>query len=255
MKKKLVKKLTFLTLAAFVFMAIILGCSKEKNDIVDDLNDTSLLKIEELHETFSIPERYLEIGDEFGRMIKYSLDYVSRNDIFALEDSEEILKLFDKSILSYYRNSHGYKSHELAELQEAINFNRQIIIKTELSDLATELSKMQLKLLNDIVLIADDFGINGFKDQIKEQVLPKIMELPDHEREVVFLCIALTTGALEVFNGVIDFNSKWSWGTFFCNVTAGGIGVIYGAAVGAFCPPCGVAVGIIVSSALSTAIC
>lgn len=238
----------------FALSFITFGCSKEEKELLHDLSDTSPVKTEELG-TFSIPAEYYEMGEEFGRMIDYSLKWASSNDVFDLEDTEEIIDLFDKGILSFYEETYGYGLSELGELKESLQLNRQILKETELSGLKDELSEKQFMLLNEIIDIADNYGRYGFKNQIEERVISRIEDLPEQEREFVYQSIAFIVGGLEVINIAFEIDPKWSWGTFFCNAASGGVGVIYGAAVGAFCPPCGVAVGIAVGSALSTAVC
>lgn len=244
------KTIKFELIIAAVLLSLLTFGACERYDPEPQMN--------ELEEVFSIPEAYLKIGDEFGRMVAYSLDWAGGNDVFGLDCFDEIIELFDKSILSYCEELHGYTPVELAELQKSIRLNRQRITnKNGLGDLENDLSEKQLTLLNEIIAVAGEYGKNGFMNKIMERVVPQITNLPEHEREIVYLSVAVISGALDVFNDLIDpeAKSRWNWGSFFCNAAAAGVGVIYGAAVGAFCPPCGVAVGIIVGASLSTAIC
>ncbi len=244
------KSFKSLLIIVLALMSIVVFVACERNNLDSQVDELSVV--------LSIPEVYLDIGDEFGEMVAYSLDWADRNGVFELENPNEIIELFDKSILSYYEHYYSYSLSELAEFESSIHLYRQIMTsKNELGDMSDYLSDTQLVLLNRIIDIAGDYGKNGFMDQIEALLLPQINDLPEQEREVVYLSITVTAGILDVFNDLIDHEAKsrWNWGVFFCNAAAGGVGVIYGAAVGAFCPPCGVAVGIVVGASLSTVIC
>ncbi|MDY0344773.1 MAG: hypothetical protein RBR28_14450 [Lentimicrobium sp.] len=82
------------------------------------------------------------------------------------------------------------------------------------------------------------------------------MNLPEQEREIIFTAVSMINFALNAFSNNEDVKQTKSFvGSFLCNMAAGGVGVIYGAGVGVFCPPCGIIVGITVGAALSAAVC
>ncbi len=185
------------------------------------------------------------LGKEMGKLVENTLYELSHHQNKANDEQ------FCINVVSNYLNNNGYNDKlTFNSLLKSENINKQDI----------KWSDEQENIINKVYSICE----NHPKTQIPNKLLEltsDINSLSEKERTPVIQIISIIYNTLENINnmdkrdGVSNCKDGWSWGSFFCNAAAGGIGAIYGAAVSVLCPPAGVAVAIVASSALSTAIC
>jgi len=241
------------TISGFLFLAILivsfLSCSKHSNETLETQTQINFKNY--------IPDVSNEIGREFGKMVDYSLKDIKNyiNDSSYNENDSLALKhVTTESVVSFFNEIWHLNIDELlairAKLEEFDNSNYKLTQED-----FPELSELQIELLQEIVTVARQYGIKGFTENVNH-VLMKTMYLPEEEREIIFTTVSMIDFALKTVSNNFDLSlTKGFWGSLACNLAAGGVGVIYGGVAGAFCPPCGVVVGITVSAGLSAAIC
>ncbi len=232
------KKITFTVLT----LVYLVGCSEPKIDVKLD-NE--------------IPASSIELGEEFTKMLKYSFNYLNETDILELEDESAKIDLVQGSISSYFEEELSYDSKEIEDLHSLLATNYQKISNTTLKNSsAIILSDAQVAIFDELLLIVEKQGIYSFSDYL-DPVFDSVKELPENETEIIYNYIAILSSMFTFFAESTESNlkstSSWDWGSFLCNAAAGGIGAVYGAAVGAFCIPCGVVVGVATGAALGQA--
>jgi hypothetical protein len=187
---------------------------------------------------------------EYSDMIKHSMDYLQAKK-FQTFLPEVQREMFVESVLDFLRNVCLLDENEIVLYEQSV-WNNVNQIENQTLRSCSELSEQQVTIAEEILTITQKSTTTDLRENL-EPIRQKINLLPEQERVVLNNALALLLTASDVVGAEIE--DKSFWGSFICNALCSGVGAIYGGAVGALCPPAGIAVGIMVSSGLSAAVC
>lgn|GEM_PF-6916234 len=129
-------------------------------------------------------------------------------------------------------------------LYEQSIWNNVNLIENKTLRSCSELSEQQVMIAEEILTITQKSTTTDLRENL-EPIRQKINLLPEQERVVLNNALALLLSANDVIGA--EIGDKSFWDSFICNAVCSGVGAV--------CPPAGIAVGIMVSSGLSAAVC
>lgn len=207
--------------------------------------------------THSLPEPANMAGKEFGKMIEHSISYLQRTDVLEIAEFDSRIGMIDQSIVDYFDQNFNYSIEEKEFLLETIASVRESIATSE-EGLKSSLSEQQTNIARQIMEVASISTIHDFESNV-EVLYAEIEKLPINERDPLYYTISFVISACDALSSNEELMLKSAQtrpiDLFACNVAAGMIGAVYGAVTGVFCGPCGIAVGILTSAAVSTVAC